>query len=98
MGEAGSLWILYVIRSASVLQDNLVFHDTIANNIGCGDPAYTLPQIVEAAEVAAAPAPISSRSFQGFRDQHSRAGTFPQRAASGSASAWPGRYSAIPLS
>ena len=37
---------------ALVLQDNLVFHDTIANNIGCGDPAYTLPQIIEAAKVA----------------------------------------------
>jgi ATP-binding cassette subfamily B protein len=37
---------------AIVLQDNLVFHDTVANNIGCGDPAYTLPQIIEAAKVA----------------------------------------------
>jgi ATP-binding cassette subfamily B protein len=35
-----------------VLQHNLVFHDTVANNIGCGDPAYTLPQIIEAAKVA----------------------------------------------
>ena len=37
---------------ALVLQDNLIFHDTIANNIGCGDPAYTLPQIIEAAKIA----------------------------------------------
>ncbi len=37
---------------APVLQNNLVFHDTVANNIGCGDPAYTLPQIIEAAKVA----------------------------------------------
>ena len=37
---------------AIVLQHNLVFHDTVANNIGCGDPAYTLPQIIEAAKMA----------------------------------------------
>ena len=35
-----------------VLQHNLVFHDTVANNIGLGDQAYTLPQIIEAAKVA----------------------------------------------
>jgi ATP-binding cassette subfamily B protein len=35
-----------------VLQHNLVFHDTVTNNIGCGDPAYNLPQIIEAAKVA----------------------------------------------
>jgi ATP-binding cassette subfamily B protein len=37
---------------AIVLTHNLVFHDTVANNIGCGDGAYTLPQIIEAAKVA----------------------------------------------
>jgi ATP-binding cassette subfamily B protein len=37
---------------AIVLQNNLVFHDTVANNIGCGDPQYTLPQIIEAAKMA----------------------------------------------
>jgi ATP-binding cassette subfamily B protein len=37
---------------AVVLQHNLVFNDTVANNIGCGDPGYTLPQIIEAAKVA----------------------------------------------
>ncbi len=31
---------------------NLVFHDSVANNIGCGDNAYTLGQIIEAAKVA----------------------------------------------
>ncbi|HMF14116.1 MAG TPA: ABC transporter ATP-binding protein, partial [Gemmataceae bacterium] len=35
-----------------VLQHNLVFHDSVANNISCGDPAYTLPQVIEAAKVA----------------------------------------------
>lgn len=35
-----------------VLQNDLVFHDTVANNIGCGDQAYTLPQIIEAAKIA----------------------------------------------
>jgi ATP-binding cassette subfamily B protein len=37
---------------AIVLQHNLVFNDTVAHNIGCGDPSYTLPQIIEAAKVA----------------------------------------------
>jgi ATP-binding cassette, subfamily B, bacterial len=36
----------------TVLMHNLVFHDTVANNIGCGDTAYTLGQIIEAAKVA----------------------------------------------
>jgi ATP-binding cassette subfamily B protein len=39
-------------QMAAVLQHNLVFHDTVANNIGCGDSAYTLPQIIEAAKIA----------------------------------------------
>lgn len=37
-----------------VLMHNLVFHDTIANNIGCGDKTYTLPKIIEAAKIARA--------------------------------------------
>src|SRR5207248_2669883 len=37
---------------AVVLQHNLVFNDTVANNIGCGDPSFGLPQIIEAAKVA----------------------------------------------
>jgi ATP-binding cassette, subfamily B, bacterial len=37
---------------AIVLQHNLVFNDTVANNIGCGDPAFTLPKIIEAAKLA----------------------------------------------
>jgi ATP-binding cassette subfamily B protein len=37
---------------AIVLMHNLVFHDTVANNIGCGDNAYTLGQIIEAAKIA----------------------------------------------
>jgi ATP-binding cassette subfamily B protein len=36
----------------TVLMHNLVFHDTVANNIGCGDAAFTLPQIIEAAKIA----------------------------------------------
>jgi ATP-binding cassette subfamily B protein len=39
-------------QTAIVLQHNLVFNDTVANNIGCGDKSYTLPQIIEAAKVA----------------------------------------------
>jgi ATP-binding cassette subfamily B protein len=37
---------------ATVLSHNLVFHDTVANNIGCGDQSFTLPQIIDAAKVA----------------------------------------------
>lgn len=37
---------------AIVLQHNLVFNDTVANNIGCGDPSYNLPKIIEAAKIA----------------------------------------------
>jgi ATP-binding cassette, subfamily B, bacterial len=37
---------------ALVLQDDLVFNDTVANNIGCGDEKYSLPQIIEAAKTA----------------------------------------------
>jgi ATP-binding cassette subfamily B protein len=37
---------------AMVLQHNLVFNDSVGNNIGCGDPAYTLPKIMEAAKTA----------------------------------------------
>jgi ATP-binding cassette subfamily B protein len=37
---------------AMVMQHNLVFHDSVANNIGCGDRAFTLPQIIEAAKIA----------------------------------------------
>src|SRR5262249_54020047 len=37
---------------AIVLQHNLVFNDTVANNIGCGDRSYTLPQIIDSAKLA----------------------------------------------
>jgi ABC-type multidrug transport system fused ATPase/permease subunit len=37
---------------AMVMQDDLSFSDTVANNIGCGDPQYSLPQIIEAAKIA----------------------------------------------
>jgi ATP-binding cassette, subfamily B, bacterial len=39
-------------QTSIVLTHNLIFHDTVANNIGCGDNAYTLGQIIEAAKVA----------------------------------------------
>jgi ATP-binding cassette subfamily B protein len=35
-----------------VLQDDLIFNDTIAHNISCGDEQYTLPRIIEAAKAA----------------------------------------------
>ncbi len=37
---------------AMLLQQDLVFNDTVANNIGCGDPAFNLHRIVEAAKTA----------------------------------------------
>lgn len=36
----------------AVMQSHLVFNDTVANNIGCGDPGINLPRIIEAAKVA----------------------------------------------
>jgi len=41
-------------KIAMVMLHNLVFHDTVANNIGCGGETYTLPQIMEAAKLARA--------------------------------------------
>jgi ATP-binding cassette subfamily B protein len=35
-----------------VMMHNLVFHDTVRNNIGCGDQTYSTPQIIEAAKMA----------------------------------------------
>lgn len=35
-----------------VMQDDLIFTDTVANNIGGGDPSYPLPKIIEAAKLA----------------------------------------------
>ncbi len=37
---------------AVVMQNDLTFSDTVVNNIGCGDPGYNLPQIIEAAKLA----------------------------------------------
>jgi ATP-binding cassette subfamily B protein len=37
---------------AMVSRRNLVFTDTVANNIGCGDGGFSIPQIIEAAKVA----------------------------------------------
>ena len=48
-------WVTYEsIRTqvALVLEDALTFSDTVANNIGCGDPALTLPQVIHAAKLA----------------------------------------------
>jgi ATP-binding cassette subfamily B protein len=37
---------------AMVMQHNLVFNDTVSNNIGCGDPGFDLPKTIEAAKIA----------------------------------------------
>ena len=39
-------------QAAIVLEQSLTFTDTVANNIGCGDPSFSLPQIIEAAKLA----------------------------------------------
>lgn len=39
-------------QAALVLEQSLTFTDTVANNIGCGDPSFSLPQIIEAAKLA----------------------------------------------
>jgi len=39
-------------QMAMVLQQNLVFSDTVANNLGCGEPAYNMQRIIEAAKIA----------------------------------------------
>ncbi len=40
------------LQVALVMEDDGIFTDTVANNIGCGDPQYRLPQIIEAAKLA----------------------------------------------
>jgi ATP-binding cassette subfamily B protein len=40
------------VQVGLVMMHNLVFHDSVANNIGCGEAAYTLPRIIEAAKLA----------------------------------------------
>jgi ATP-binding cassette, subfamily B, bacterial len=48
-------WVTYESIRAQVglvLEQSLTFSDTIANNIGCGEPSYTLPRIIAAAKVA----------------------------------------------
>lgn len=37
---------------AMVTEESMIFTDTVSNNIGCGDPGFGLPQIMEAAKVA----------------------------------------------
>ena len=48
-------WVTYESLRTQVcliLEHSLTFTDTAANNIGCGDPGYSLPQIIEAAKAA----------------------------------------------
>lgn len=37
---------------ALVGQDQTVFTDTVSNNIGCGDPSFSAPQVINAAKLA----------------------------------------------
>ena len=37
---------------AMILETGLTFSDTVANNIGCGDAIYTLPQVIAASKLA----------------------------------------------
>ncbi|MBX7105592.1 MAG: ATP-binding cassette domain-containing protein, partial [Gemmataceae bacterium] len=53
--DKGVKWLtLESLRSqiGGVMTDSLVFNDTVANNIGCGDPSVTMPQIIECAKLA----------------------------------------------
>jgi ATP-binding cassette subfamily B protein len=47
-------WVTHesLAQVALVMHDDLLFSDTVLNNIGGGDPGYTLPQIIEAAKLA----------------------------------------------
>jgi ATP-binding cassette subfamily B protein len=48
-------WVTYESLRAQigiVIQSDLIFNDTVANNIGCGDPGVNLPQVIEAAKLA----------------------------------------------
>lgn len=40
------------VQVALILQHNLVFNDTVAHNIGCGDSSFNLARIIEAAKLA----------------------------------------------
>jgi ATP-binding cassette subfamily B protein len=40
------------VQVATVLQHNLIYNDTVANNIACGDPSFNSARIIEAAKVA----------------------------------------------
>lgn len=39
-------------QACMVLQGDLLFPDTVANNIGCGDPGYSMQRIIAAAKLA----------------------------------------------
>jgi len=58
---------------ALVMQDGTTFSDTVANNIGCGDPSYTLPQIIEAAKLTHAHQFVSRLPY-GYETQLGDAG------------------------
>ncbi len=48
-------WVTYEslrTQIVMVLADHTTFSDTVANNIGCGDPSFSRPQIIEAAKTA----------------------------------------------
>jgi ABC-type multidrug transport system fused ATPase/permease subunit len=36
---------------ALVMQDQIIFNDTIISNIGCGDPSFSVPQVIEASKL-----------------------------------------------
>lgn len=59
---------------ALVMQDDLTFTDTVANNIRCGDPTVTLPQVIEAAKLAHAHQFIE-RLPHGYETQIGESGT-----------------------
>lgn len=69
-------WVTYdSLRTqvALVMQDGTTFSDTVANNIGCGDAGYTLPQIIEAAKLTHAHQFVSRLPY-GYETQLGDAG------------------------
>jgi hypothetical protein len=59
-------------QTAIVMQHNLVFHDTIANNIGCGDRVYAAADHRRAKVCQGAS--LHPEAAQGLRDDDRRAG------------------------
>ncbi|OWK47465.1 Lipid A export ATP-binding/permease protein MsbA [Fimbriiglobus ruber] len=77
---------------ALVLEQSLTFTDTVANNIGCGEPGFSLPRIVEAAKLAHVHQFVQRMPY-GYETVIGDGGV-SLRPGSGSGSRWPAPCSA----